>query len=245
MGWNSQNITSLLIIQAGAQFSGLFAYSPSPGTGNLIASVAAVAGTDPYGNTYQPGVTSYVPGTMQFVQLSGGFIQWQDASLTSELWRIEPEIGGAGPAGVLQFIPPITQTATYFFDGDNGFRNSISGTSTAEIWHAPTLGTGWATGSVAAGFQPVRFRLTCENLVEIIGIVHSTSATPASTIWTMPAGYFNPTSAQRLGVTVNNNAGSALAGFLSISTAGVVSLTLPAISATGEDVMIAVRFPLS
>lgn len=238
MPWTNQAI-SLVIIDAATGFTGLFVYSPIPAFGNLIASVAAIAGTDPYGNTYQPGVTSYVPGTTELVQLNDGFIQWEDVS--GQLWKIEPGSGGVP----LQFIPPVTQSAIYFFDGNNGFRNSTAGTSTPEIWHAPTLGTGWATGSSAAGFQPVRYRLTCENLVEIIGLIHSTSATPASTIWTMPTGYFNATSAQRLGVTVNNNAGSALAGFLSISTAGVVSLTLPAISAVNEDVMISVRYPLS
>lgn len=39
---------------------GLFFYSPSPGAGNLVASITgASGGTDPYGNTYQPGISVY------------------------------------------------------------------------------------------------------------------------------------------------------------------------------------------
>src|ERR1700729_2494124 len=36
---------------------GLFVYAPGPGPGNLIASIAAEAGTDPYGNTYPAGIS--------------------------------------------------------------------------------------------------------------------------------------------------------------------------------------------
>ena len=38
-------------------FSGLFIYSPAPGPGNLVASFAAAAGTDPYGNKYPADLT--------------------------------------------------------------------------------------------------------------------------------------------------------------------------------------------
>jgi hypothetical protein len=41
----------------------LLVYSPTAGSGNLIASIAATSGTDAYGNYYLPGVTSYSPGT--------------------------------------------------------------------------------------------------------------------------------------------------------------------------------------
>lgn len=58
MGW-SQNIFQLLIVVSGPPFTGLFVYSPGPGAGNLIASVTAAAGTDPYGNHYDQGITSY------------------------------------------------------------------------------------------------------------------------------------------------------------------------------------------
>ena len=39
--------------------TGLFAYSPTPAAGNLVASIAAAAGTDPYGNAYLAGIVGY------------------------------------------------------------------------------------------------------------------------------------------------------------------------------------------
>jgi hypothetical protein len=54
LGWQT-NIFPLLIITSGSGFTGLFIYSPGPGKGNLIASFAAQAGTDPYGNAYATG----------------------------------------------------------------------------------------------------------------------------------------------------------------------------------------------
>jgi hypothetical protein len=38
---------------------GIFVYSPTPAAGNLVASITAAAGTDPYGNAYKAGITSY------------------------------------------------------------------------------------------------------------------------------------------------------------------------------------------
>lgn len=50
---------------------GLFVYSGAPAAGNLIASIAAAAGTDPYGNTFEGGITDYSPGSV-FTQLVNG-----------------------------------------------------------------------------------------------------------------------------------------------------------------------------
>jgi hypothetical protein len=57
-GWNNQ-LVGLLVIAAGGGYTGLFIYSPSPGPGNLILSIAAAAGTDPYGNAFPIGLVSY------------------------------------------------------------------------------------------------------------------------------------------------------------------------------------------
>lgn len=42
--------------------SGAFFYSSAPAAGNLIASVASVAGTDQFGNAYKAGMTTYGTG---------------------------------------------------------------------------------------------------------------------------------------------------------------------------------------
>lgn len=56
--WTNQ-AASLVVIQSGGNFQGLFVYSPTIGANNLIASIAAAAGTDPYTNTYQQGIAAY------------------------------------------------------------------------------------------------------------------------------------------------------------------------------------------
>lgn len=58
MGWTNQ-VVQLVIIQAGGAFTGLFLYSQTVGAGHLIASIAASSGTDPYGNAYESGLTTY------------------------------------------------------------------------------------------------------------------------------------------------------------------------------------------
>jgi hypothetical protein len=73
MGWNNE-VFSLLIVTAGGGFTGLFVYSPGPGAGNLIASVAAQSGTDPYGNAYNEGIVSYQPGDTAFSELLAGTV---------------------------------------------------------------------------------------------------------------------------------------------------------------------------
>lgn len=55
--WSNQLVDLIVLAAQQAGFSGFFVYSPVPGAGNLILSIAAVAGTDPYGNTYPAGVT--------------------------------------------------------------------------------------------------------------------------------------------------------------------------------------------
>lgn len=72
MTWGS-NVFPLLIVTSGGGFTGLFVYSPAPGPGNLIASIAAQAGTDPFGNAYRAGITSYDP-SIDFVQMLNGAI---------------------------------------------------------------------------------------------------------------------------------------------------------------------------
>src|SRR5215469_12889489 len=78
MGWENENVFPLLIITAGGGFTGLFVYSPGPGSGNLTASIAAQAGTDPYGNAYVAGITSYGPGSIgiQAVDSASGVLSF-------------------------------------------------------------------------------------------------------------------------------------------------------------------------
>ena len=87
MGW-ATNIFPLLIVVSGPPFTGLFIYSPGPGAGNLIASITAQAGTDPYGNHYAAGISSY-DGFGGQTELFGALIQL--SSGLNILQKINPQ----------------------------------------------------------------------------------------------------------------------------------------------------------
>jgi len=101
MTWGGNQVT-LLIIDASGAFTGLFVYSPVPGPGNLIFSIAAAAGTDPYGNAYLPTATSYIPSTGQTLQINGAGIQFFDSSTTLEGFL--SELKAIGTSGVPSIV---------------------------------------------------------------------------------------------------------------------------------------------
>lgn len=71
-GWSNQ-VVSVIIIEEGTGFTGLFFYSPTIGPGTLIGSWAAEAGTDPYGNTYPQGISIGLnSGPRVVIGLTGG-----------------------------------------------------------------------------------------------------------------------------------------------------------------------------
>jgi len=64
MGWSINRDGSAefndVVIRGGTTVSGDFlAYSGTPASGNLILSISAMGGTDPFGNVYSPGIVSY------------------------------------------------------------------------------------------------------------------------------------------------------------------------------------------
>jgi hypothetical protein len=77
--WSNQAIALIILTEEATGFSGLFGYSPTVGKDNLVFSVAAAGGTDPYGNVYYADVCTYASwsnGTAGAVsQLADGFIQ--------------------------------------------------------------------------------------------------------------------------------------------------------------------------
>ena len=113
VGWTNQAFQLLIVNAADGSFSGAFVYSPGPGNGNLIASIAATAGTDPYGNAYVDGVASYAGnsgarlfnGSVQFLSFIGG--SWINAGL----------IGAGGASGIMH-ISPLTDAYFGLSSGD-------------------------------------------------------------------------------------------------------------------------------
>lgn len=79
-GWSNQRVDLIILQESVSGFSGLFGYSPNIGPGNLIFSIAAAAGTDPYGNSYPAGLsitgssTSTITGTDYILNPAGLFL---------------------------------------------------------------------------------------------------------------------------------------------------------------------------
>lgn len=109
MPWNN-DATTLIIIDAISGFSGLFVYSPTPGTGNLVASITASAGTDPYGNPYEAGITLYdsngnprlvevFSANPNFEMLNAAGSQIMNLSTLKDamLWYLDEGVSGQGP----------------------------------------------------------------------------------------------------------------------------------------------------
>jgi hypothetical protein len=232
MPWSNQAV-SLVVIIAGGGFTGLFVYSGAPATGNLIASVAAVAGTDPYGNVYNAGVFSYAgggeaglesgalvlealnavsPGTLTatapgVLDLQTGLQQGGDTVSEMFLYSL-----GASPSGapLVQLGQATTLVA------------STPGTATAETWN--TLGGGLGIANLTSDHG--RYRFTPEGEVEIDVLLRATGAVVSA------SGTFanSLVSAYRPAFTRSYPLGGPVAaglGRVLVSTAGAVTVTVP------------------
>jgi hypothetical protein len=102
--WSNQ-VVSLIVIQAGGGFTGVFVYSPTPGTGNLVISIAAQTGTDPYGNSYPEGFAAFMTPVSDKIQAAFGNVpSFSRAGLTLTDLTSAPHLpaafmGGAASGG--------------------------------------------------------------------------------------------------------------------------------------------------
>jgi hypothetical protein len=110
-----------------------------------------------------------------------------------------------------------------------------------ETWQTPTPGTGWANGPNSGTMQVIQFRKDVMDNLVIVGAMHSTSATPAVTMFLLPSA-FRPAITQRVNGT-SNAAGVATDRYFEINSNGVVSVN-PNLTASGTDVYFEVIVPL-
>jgi hypothetical protein len=208
--------------------TGLFVYSPSPGAGNLVTSIAALAGTDPYGNAYLQGTVNYalVSGTTWLAAaLLGGQLQWW-VSTTGQAgpYTENLAIGAAGSTD--QYF---VSTATFVGLGTPAVAApdpGISSPVTPESWHNLALVNGW-TGTF-------RYQLLADGRVEVDVNISSAAAT-AFVCGTMPANYI-PANTVYLAAGSTGNVSSSLAPFLQViaSTGNVTMNGLHAFSTAGQ-----------
>jgi hypothetical protein len=126
---------------------GLFVYSPTAAAGNLVASISATAGTDPYGNAYVSGIADYSPGALQGVAVDNGMIEFTRSTAPTGPWTVYSSFGlfplGIGSKGSLEVSSDLfglTNSAAssppFFFIAPSG----STVTDTANITAVLTLG---------------------------------------------------------------------------------------------------------
>lgn len=128
--WTNQAVSLIVLTEQTTGFSGIFGYSPTIGHGNLIFSLAAAAGTDPYGNTYPQGLSSTL-GNISGTTFSG----------TDYVINSSGEFFYSGTPAAGNLVSSITNSA----GADSFGNNYLAGSSTYDN------GSGIAT-SLAAGF---------------------------------------------------------------------------------------------
>jgi len=184
-----------LVIVFGSGFSGVFVYSPKPGSGNLIASVAAAAGTDPYGNVYQAGVFSYLGGG--FAGLASGTVTVEASGAVSAGSLSSPSGGQLQlDTGLQQGGDTRGQMFVYSLGGSpSGAPLAQLGQSMAIVASHPGGSTAetWQSLGTLSGFTVTRgrYRITPEGEVEFDVVITGGGANAATTSWsnTLPAAY--------------------------------------------------------
>lgn len=114
-------------------------------------------------------------------------------------------------------------------------------TQSRQTWQTPSYNAGWAGGDVAGTFRPMQYRFDPMNNLYLSGAFHTTSATPSTFAFVLPAAY-RPTTNQRA-AAISVNGGTVTAGYFQVGLNGNTGFfTLPA--AANTDVYFSGIFPL-
>lgn len=171
--------------------------------------------------------------------------QWVLNKSTAGHWMLAIKITATAP-------PTVTGNLDTLDTDTVGLMNTLEELGLVQLslartgfgWQNPTslLGTGWAIGPNSGSVQPLRYRITAQK-VELTGAVHTTSTTPATTLFVLPAvpTSYRPATTQRADC-VSNAAGTASARFVEITSGGAVSVQ-NVLTTTATDVYFAVSVP--
>lgn len=179
--WTNQ-IVSLIILSAALEgFSGLFSYSPAVGANNLAASIAPVAGEDPYGDQYLAGLAAY--GATFAAALAAGFVSFYAGSLAGG-WTEEATIQGDGLGNLIlealntiQLISDTECGSNLTVDGTLFVGGASGGSITASNFNMnPKMGTppnlGAINGGTATAAQICAFLSTWYNEFQNRGLAN-------------------------------------------------------------------------
>jgi hypothetical protein len=207
-------------------------YSGTPGAGNLIASIAGGSVpilTDPYGNTYYPGVYSYAGS--KFAGLAGDGLTLQDGSFP---WQLTVDSGLL----LIQF----PHTGSQLYVSNTGVAATLiaqePGNLVPETWHAVSYANSWTTDGEA-----LEYKLMPDNTVQLSGRMNiPAGVTNPSTVCTLPSGYVPDRTEP---VYVVENAGppyAATAHYAEVETSG--NLVIYGSMTPGNTMSVSARYPL-
>lgn len=244
-GWSNQEI-ALLVLSAGLiGFSGLFAYSPTPGAGNLIFSLSASAGHDPFGNLYPVGVTLYQSTPLQFANLSQPF-------------STNPTVTASQNAGSAQLVlssgADSTNTTGVLVLVDSGNAQGASAQITSparmvvagESWHAVTLPPGM-TGTIRVKQLAEGKFAALDVNVNITSSLTTPSTFTGGSLPTAVPSYY-PLASRQFPLSVNGQftATSNASPRVIIPTSGAMSMPMPGFASAGVAVIVSglIVYPL-
>lgn len=109
--WSNDASNLIILIEQISGYSGLFGYSPAPGPGNLVLSISAADGTDPYGNTYKAGFGIYSPfGSLLLSPVDGNLLSTGSSGATIRLGDGEIDFNQPGYSSSATLIQNLIRT---------------------------------------------------------------------------------------------------------------------------------------
>ena len=241
-----------LVIVSGTGYSGVFVYSPSPGTGKLKASMSN-GGTDPYGNVFNPGVETF-DNLGRTVTMANNALTWSKLTDTPD---IPPFIAGdpskangnsieistaegnvaSNPAAITLYDSAAASGVVGALSGFGLITIPQACVLTCDDWQTmPAMSSGWTVGGAAS------YRLNPDNSVTFAfrDLVPAGTPSDGTTIWangSLPAAY-QPLHNTRLNAytdVLRQPTGVAEACALEIGTAGNITCFGVANAATRVD----------
>jgi hypothetical protein len=216
MGWQSGTFTTVTI-EAGLPGSGLFVYDGAPGPGDLFLSIAAVAGTDPFGNSYPAGLNiTSIPNLTNVFSVQDG-----NGNTLASI-DTQGNITGATVSGntdvILQGV---------------SLGDLLSGLLNPNSWTPLTMLNGWVAGGSGNAFPSYRMSDAEPNVVYLCGIARDTSAITSTTFAQLPAGFYNLDTQVQFAAAQNGGSAS-VTPYVQVNTNGNVVLVNAATVASGE-----------
>lgn len=246
--FNSLTLRGKLIIQSSTQ--GVFVYSGAPAAGNLIVSLANANGTDPYGNNYPQGFSTWQAGSSEnaYVQirtLPARPIMVLNPDLTqcgvdgavsvnitgspaiSNINMVSPKMGLSGTSALLALFSSGasgTPKADALLTTDYTAPNPGSPLRFNGAWQFLALNAGFqGAGTLANGTDPA-YRYVASSRIELRGQWQPSPAgaiTSGAVPITLPAG-LSPVAGSYYFASATSSTASTVNGRTRIGTGGAV-----------------------